>query len=1317
MTDSDKSHKSGDTTAGSSFDVERRTPVAGGPPGASSDIPYQVGKYRITKWLGSGGMGEVWLAEDEFGNEVAIKFFTASGPSRESFLKMFMREAYTLSMLQHRNICRTYGVEELGGRPYIIMEYVQGVDLATLITYLADTSVGGSHHEQARSATDLRAIIGEVEERLKHPSAHTAPREAAGTSTAAVRTLPMQQALSIVIKLCDAVQYAHERGVFHRDIKPSNIIIRRDGEPVLLDFGVAKLTGAAHYETFTLTGQFLGTIDYMAPEQELSSKHVDERADVYSIGAVLYEMLTGHKYFVSSGNILQDVEKIKDYRPIKPRAHSRHIDRDLQAIMLKAVEPDKEQRYSSARRLAQDLLRYQEGQPIQAKPPTIVYLMSKFVRRNALGVALSSVILLLLLAVGGYYAIDYYRHWGNWVAAFKHDFVGTREAGDFFEFRDSLGLTTAPWRVDSVGLTVSPHHWCWINNVRVSGNVRAVVRLHFDDMPDGFEIAINSTGDSVAQWYNVPRGYSCQVGGYLGTLDFVSVNKTAGVARTVNPVPSLFDRTRDVVVVFQREGERVTLLVNGRRQTEERDISPFSGPDFSRIGFRTYATSVHVRSIDVYRMSLPQKASPLIAGEALASGGHTREAVRTYLSIADDYPGTALAERALLRSMNTIYALEEPFKSHLVDSVTAMFGEDLQRTPSWQLVREMQLYDLWKSGRFDAVLRELPEHFATYPATRMALELQQMGARVDPPDSVRLKLVEWAARTQGISCLNARGMSQAVMERLRGVSLGYLNCGQGTISDLTPLASAKLNWLLISTNLVSDLAPLRNQPLAYLDCSSNHIASLDALGGAPLRTLSANVNHISDIGPLRYCPLEYVSLNGNLIDDLSPLRDKRIEYLFANDNRISDLGPVAGMPLGILECSNNGITSLAPLAGGNLRVLRCAWNRVGTLSPLSGARLQSLDVTANGIGDLQPLTGMPLRELACGRNRIGSLEPLMGAPLRVLNCGGNAIRLLAPLRGSPLEYLDCSNNPIADLSPVLGLGLRSLNCSGLRGVRLSQVRELTRLRELVCGDAGIDNLWPLTGMRLVALEFPTSHVSDLTPLAAMPLERLNCNANAVASLEPLRQAPLTTVLCADNQIESLAPLAGKALLLLDCQGNRLSTLEPFVANPPGNFWFFSESLPLRELDRVARAWDQTAATRVHATDARLLMYVKMRRYERLRELATVGPAGRAYLLVNWRKTRADALTLCAKAGGRLLTLAAGDAEFFARDSLRLAFRAVLWAGVTEAKGPVAWAVGDSTQPPAFPVVFDAEGEWIFQGTSVRKVAGIGKAAFIIEWEK
>ncbi|MBD3241194.1 MAG: protein kinase [Chitinivibrionales bacterium] len=1003
-----------------------------GQPGRASGVPVgerpsQIGRYRILDYLGGGGMGDVWLGEDPYGNKVAVKQLSGSRSAQERFLRRFVREGQTLSRLQHRNICRIYGVTETETAPCIIMEYVDGVNLARLLRYLAspESATGGA--TAAGGVVNLGAVFAEAPAMGGDDEGWGAHQSSAEHVS---RVLPLQQSLLIITRLCDAVHYAHERGVFHRDIKPSNIIVRRDGEPILLDFGVAKLldlSESSAEDRLTATGQLFGTIDYMAPEQAQSGRDVDERADVYSIGAILYQMVCGRKHFIPTGNTYHDICRLEDYEPPRPRAVRKQIDRELEAIILKALRPDKRGRYRSARSLGHDLVRYQEGEPVSARRPTLLSRVRRFVRRHRTAVIAGGVAAATMLSAGVLHSVQYYRQWGEWTPVVQYRFrEGDYDLGGL-RFYNTAGSPTQAWEVTAQGLRVEPQEWCWLDAARVSGDVRLSMRVYHAGRTDGLEIAVNCADDSVPFWYALPRGYSCQVGGYDGTLDFVSVNKAPDIARVMSPAPSIPGREHSVT--FQRTGDRVELWVNGRCQSRETDRMPLWGPAFSRVGFRSYAADVFVTELAVHRMTLPRATGPLIVGDAFNAAAHHLDAVRAYAGVARDYPGSELAERALANAVLVAYDVPGDSGAALVDSLTKAFEQQFPHSIRRRDIDERRIVALWTQRQFERAMRLLPELYEHYPRSNIAAQLQRTGPSRAIPVSYQAALVEWQVRSPSVWAIDVTGLGPGILPRIGGSSVTHLRCAESSIHSLGPLTGLRLRWLVCVRNALTDLSPLAGMPLEFLDCSENRIASLDGVRGMPLQSLIARSNAIPDLEPLRECPLEVLNVSGNRIDNLGPLASIPVRELVVSDNDIRSLEPLRGMPLVHLECRNNHIADFTPLRGAALRLLDCYGNVGIDLEQLQGFPLRELNVGNMNIGSVEPLRGMPIERLGIASNDIRSLVPLAGMPLRVLYAHTNRIESLAPLAGMPLTELECPDNEISSLTPLAGMPLNVLDVS------------------------------------------------------------------------------------------------------------------------------------------------------------------------------------------------------------------------------------------------------------------------------------------------
>ena len=327
-------------------------------------VPERIGNYRILRRLGEGGMGSVYAAEqDQPRRTVALKVLHV-GLLTPAMLRRFEFEGEVLAQLQHPGIAHIYdaGTAELAGTtlPYFAMELVQGVTIT------------------------------------KHADVHE---------------LDMRARLELVVRVADALEHAHQKGIIHRDLKPQNILVDATGQPKILDFGIARTAQAdgRSQSMVTASGMLVGTLAYMSPEQASGdARALDTRSDVYSLGVLTYELLVGRlPYDVGQLPITRAAQVISEQEPVRPGTLRTNLRGDVETILLKALEKDKDRRYSSSAAFAADVRAFLNDEPIQARRATTAYQLSKFARRHK-GLVAGLIATFAALVVGLVVSLTFY---------------------------------------------------------------------------------------------------------------------------------------------------------------------------------------------------------------------------------------------------------------------------------------------------------------------------------------------------------------------------------------------------------------------------------------------------------------------------------------------------------------------------------------------------------------------------------------------------------------------------------------------------------------------------------------------------------------------------------------------------------------------------------------------------------------------------------------------------------------------------------------------------------------------------------------------
>lgn len=320
----------------------------------AAGLRTQVGRFSIIKTLGKGGFGTVFKAYDpDLQRIVALKVPRGNLVASEQQRARFLREARNAARLSHEGVVGVYEVGSSDGTPFIVMELIEGESLLAILRR---------------------------------------------------RRLPVREAALLVAKVAGTLHFAHQQGVVHRDIKPGNILIDAAGEPRVADFGLSRCQELDN--SLTREGDVLGTPSYMSPEQAAGdTAHIDGRSDIYSLGAVFYELLTGQVPFAGTVNSL--LRQVQFAEPDAPRRRDPQIPRDAETICLKCLEKDSSRRYASAAELADDLNRFLRDEPIHARAVGSAERAVRLLWRRPAATTIGAMVLVVLFLLG---SITWYRH-------------------------------------------------------------------------------------------------------------------------------------------------------------------------------------------------------------------------------------------------------------------------------------------------------------------------------------------------------------------------------------------------------------------------------------------------------------------------------------------------------------------------------------------------------------------------------------------------------------------------------------------------------------------------------------------------------------------------------------------------------------------------------------------------------------------------------------------------------------------------------------------------------------------------------------------
>lgn len=900
-------------------------------------------KYKFRRSIGRGGMKMVLQVRDnDTMRDVAMALMPDIEHRSRAEILRFIQEARVTASLEHPNIVPVHDIGiDSSGSPYFTMKLLSGESLASLLKKMDEGN------------------------------------------PAYLKNYSFDSLMRMYLRICNGVAFAHSKGIIHLDLKPENVQIGEFGEVLILDWGLARSISGKHtnvneeqpvrntrlgkgYSNFKLTmdGVMNGTPGYMAPEQAAGrNSRSDVRTDVYALGAILYAMVT-YKDPIEPGDLKSMLHDTIYGNIIRPgeRVPGREIPYGIEAVILKAMSVNPANRYSSVKELRDEVIAYIDGFDTKAEKAGVLKKFLLLIKRHRLMVTSICVTLLLAVTLGFYAFFEISRWQSDWVPVYQQTFTRPDATLNGLSFMDStLGKPAPEWKLTQEGLEMAKGGWLWLDS-RLYGNVKVVLTVSAPPVMEALEISVNSHITPLKDWWQVPPGYSFIIAGFGGTKDAIAkVNDPLSV-EYISSGETKLASDQDVTITVTRRDDHLSMTIDKNHSVSSYDYFPPTGEGLCRVGIRAFANGLKIRSLSVYRLAIPEKTTPLIAGDTLLEARLFDAAIGKYLQIADSYARTPLAEMALVKAyMTAASKIADPERRtgtlvEIKKRIAAQFAKFKYR----DRILELDASLLWRDGNYMQALQLMREVFELNPNTNVITRILQLPHQELPQDAADA-LMSMIARTKNLKRLDVSGFG---------------------LRSLKPIASL---------------------PLVYLDCSGNKLTSLNGIEGMPLEVLSCQGNNISDLTPLRGMMLKSLNCANNQIQDLTPVRGMLLVSLNAADNKISSLDALRSATVEKLKLRGNRILSLQPLFGmETLKVLDVGRNPLKNIGPLKGLPLEALLIDSTNVSDIDPVRDMPLLMLDLGNcTKLKDISPVyLIETLEFLNIP-KGLKDIEPLRQMP----------------------------------------------------------------------------------------------------------------------------------------------------------------------------------------------------------------------------------------------------------------------------------------------------------------------------
>jgi len=850
-------------------------------------------RYSIGEELARGGMGAVLSAKDmNLRRDVAMKLVLNPKQVRKDQLLRFVHEAQVTGQLEHPSIVP---VHELGvdadDNVYYTMKFVNGSNLGDI----------------------LKGIRG--------------------GDTELIDAYPLPRLLNIFIKACEALAFAHSRGVIHRDLKPDNIMVGDFGEVLIVDWGLAKVLASSecgtrnlssealakgdadsptdhpegqhvgvsiesvrdsHAGTRTLDGAVMGTPAYMAPEQaDGDIERMGPPADIYAMGAILHALLTLEAPFTGTSvneilNRVMDGDFVAPDRHEGPHPHCADgaIPASLSSVSVKAMSADPEDRYATTEALQADVQAYLDGFATSAEDAGSLRLLQLFIAR---------------------------------------------------------------------------HRALFVSGVIAWAAITAVIAVAF---------VVNTKARRDAELAQATAEEALQA---------FKEEQARGIATKRTAAPSMVEAANTLIEKGQLE--------NAALQVElAREYDPQFAPAHMLAAQLAIVADEHEAAVASLQAYLALVSDDAAASELLslcheAETRDTRELALEFQRVFSSQEAWQLADRLHVDAE----AQWELHRKRITDAYGQLNPYMLRRTDDGLIVVNLHKNQgAYKKTPHLVPLKGLPiGTLRLEPLPYSDLEPLR-GAPLKHLDVTSTEVVDLSPLAgMRLTSLKAGRTRISDLSPLKDAALTTLLIEDTLVTDLSPIQGMPIHTMTLPRG-ISDLSPLSGMPLRELKGAGLKSEDISALAGAPLEKLNLYEARVADIQPLQGMALTHLDLTRTQVSDLRPLQGMPLEELILWQTSVRDLGPLMGMPLIKLSLRDTKVSDIGPLRGMPLKYLNLMQTQVSDLSPLKGLPLQNLNLFGTAVTDLSPLLGMQLAGLDLHSTKVTDITPIEGMPLEIL---------------------------------------------------------------------------------------------------------------------------------------------------------------------------------------------------------------------------------------------------------------------------------------------------------------------------------------------